>query len=93
MAAEEASRSLMDIIKDKAYHIINKFEEVLPKGQPYADWDQFKQVMFTYTKNEEELAQFWSQTHIDSKFFYYDTIIAVTKPPSTNQALAIYQDF
>jgi hypothetical protein len=56
MAFEEASKSLMETIKDKAYHIINKFEEVLPKGQPYAEWEQFKQVMFTYTKNEEELA-------------------------------------
>jgi len=38
MAMEEAKKSLIDIIKDKAYHIINKFEETLPKGIPYADF-------------------------------------------------------
>lgn len=38
MEIEQKTKSVLEIIKDKAYHIINKFEEIVPKAQPYADF-------------------------------------------------------
>ena len=48
-------QSLTEIIKDKVYHIINNFTE-LTKGESFADWEQFKQVMLTYTKSDTDIA-------------------------------------
>lgn len=54
---EEASKSIIETIKDKAYHIISKFEQTInDKDKPFAEFPLFREVMSFYSKNDDEIA-------------------------------------
>jgi hypothetical protein len=46
-------------VKEGVYKMINKFEEVLGSEAEFANWEQFKKVMSEFTKDEEDIANFW----------------------------------
>lgn len=48
--------------------MINKFEDEC-KDEQYADLEQFKRAMFKFTKDENDIADFWSRYNIDGKYF------------------------
>ena len=53
----------MDIIQTQVYDVINKFEDEC-RNEPVANLEQFKKVMFKYTKDENDIADFWSKYNI-----------------------------
>ena len=63
--------TLLELIKEGVYKMINKFEEILGADSEYATWEQFKKIMAEFTKDEEDIANFWAQFHFDNKFFYH----------------------
>lgn len=69
----------MDVLKEKAYLIIQKMQEAT-KGEIYVEWDTFKAVMLTFCKNENDIANFWAAYHIDGKFFYQDQLLQLVNP-------------
>eukprot|EP00347_Sterkiella_histriomuscorum_P001912 403370193 len=77
---EKKRQNIMEVIKTQAYHMMNKFAEVIkPPGTPYADFEQFRQVFETYTLNQDDIANVWGQFSMEGKFFYYDTLFQLAQ--------------
>lgn len=63
---------LEEQVKLKVYDFINKFEAVVPVGLEFATWEQFKKAMFEFTKDEDDITNFWAKHNIDSKYYFSD---------------------
>jgi len=70
-----------EILKEKAYNIVNKFEEEVPRGQEYAEWETFKKVMGQFIKDEGDLVDIWGQRNLGGKFFFHVLADAVAPKP------------
>jgi len=71
-------KSLMEIIREKAYEIINKFDEMVPGSIDFASFEEFKKVFKQYTENEDEIAQLWGACQIDNIFYYQHELLKIS---------------
>lgn len=69
------SITLVELVKEGVYKMINKFEELLGPEAEFAELEQFKKVMREFTKDDEDIANFWAKFHFDNKFFFHQQLL------------------
>ncbi|CDW86689.1 protein fantom [Stylonychia lemnae] len=78
MELEQKSKSILDIVKQQAYHLINEFQSQLPKGQEYASFEQYRQIFDKYCPNSDDVISFFGDHQIEMKFYFYETIMRIS---------------
>jgi hypothetical protein len=72
------SGSLNDFLKDQVYAVLKLFQSAT-KGEPFATWEQYRNVMMEATRgttiSEQEISTLWGKHSLNNeRFFYQETL-------------------
>jgi hypothetical protein len=71
------SGSLNDLFKDKVYAALKLFASQT-KGEPYANWEEYRSVMADFTRgasiSEQEVSAFWAKHSLNGEKLFFKEV-------------------
>jgi hypothetical protein len=75
---QQKSGSLNDLFKDKVYAALKLFASQT-KGEPYANWEEYRSVMADFTRgasiSEQDISAFWAKHSLNGEKLFFKEVL------------------
>ena len=79
LKTQPKSGNLIDLFKDKVYAALKLFANQT-KGEPFANWEDYRSVMADFTRgasiSEQEISAFWAKNSLNGEKLFYKEVLS-----------------